>query len=1333
MLPATAPRSRPPSQLPPPGGGAPFSRHVCALRLSGGQRVHSKMLASSGASAAAEGAGGAAPLQDGPGGERRSLHVSCAPLRLHPYLQRKVLASGLEVFMLPHGHPEGSLEVHLEIHAGSTAEEDSERGMAHLCEHLIFMGNRKRGDVVALQGEANAFTDFHHTVYFVSWRGGENAQGADARGNERETMLTDSQAGSRRKLKVALELLREVFTAPTQFTPERLLKEKAAVLSESSLVNTIFYRKEQAQLSKLHSDTLLPSRFPIGDMRLLRGWNLDEVHKFFARYYRPDNATLFIVGDVAPLGALRSVDEVLGVVRGDKAAEKKWRATRDKWRQTTVKNSSIFFPPLAHAWVRDFKGNAAKAAGEAAAGATGKVQKDVKSETSGESAVPLKNVLRSRLQIWQHSLLQNFSLLFLRKLPIVPLRTAGDFFRLLARKLALQALAMRLNERCRREDDAWMRVEVADTESIKEGCRIVSVEAEAEQGSWRDAVRVAVEEVRQMAKHGLTMSELRSLLDSYRANLDRMHMQLLSSADMLRLLMESSACGHRIIHLEDERGLALKLAMGKLEESSSAKSASALAASDDAAANPEDMKRLLDLVNAEARCMLSWIDARNCRSNVKNGPDAICTFLVQPGGTRCSSPPMTKRLPGTQLIGHVEVEPRDATTGFLEAATLPKHAEEETSQEVNSTTFAISEESILDELCSSMTRAVRAQRKGVETPKLLLTDAQLASLQQRAARSPPISRELQEAGPNARTVQLGNGVKVTVKPLPEERGSVLIRVLMPGGRLGAVMKNSRGDASSGSLESLKRQSAAMVLGARTMMEGGALGPFSREQIEGFCHERLIGVNIECLDEFLAIDISAPAFAARDADSNRAGSLDRASTLESAMQLLHLIFTNFRFEESAFRRAQQQTLMDYHAYTRDLVGYSLGELIVHMTGRDPRFEALKPAVTRALDLPFVEQQIRSHIAEALLRGDIEVTVVGDIDAAHITQLAAKYLGTIEPSKTDKEMRRLPRHLPAPLRYPREKALRSPYFHLQETSAPSAVQEWGSPHEITEPLSSGTWTKAWGRRLHAYVRDSETRAVVHIGGFACNRWGRNPDGSWIWEHMDALQRQDDSLEAAYSGASGGSRQQTSPPGGSAHRRHPAFPRVCLWILQELVTKRLFSILREEQRLTYEAAFEVMSFDILSGGIFVITVHTQPEEVERVLAATHVALQELISIRPLLQSQLEGAKQQVIGRHLHDRKYARYWLDLLGGLQMPDIPQKTAAYFKDFERVVESVTLQDIQLLLRSLGTRRDSMWEAVGVSGPVPPATLSRPPQKVSEVPIPSSGRSSTRLSAAFSAL
>lgn len=88
--------------------------------------------------------------------------------------------------------------------------------------------------------------------------------------------------------------------------------------------------------------------------------------------------------------------------------------------------------------------------------------------------------------------------------------------------------------------------------------------------------------------------------------------------------------------------------------------------------------------------------------------------------------------------------------------------------------------------------------------------------------------------------------------------------------------------------------------------------------ESICVTVASGVSIECLDEFLAIDISVPAFAARDSDIEGDESRARTSTLESTMQLLHLIFTSFHFEESAFRRAKQQTLMDYHAYTRDLV-------------------------------------------------------------------------------------------------------------------------------------------------------------------------------------------------------------------------------------------------------------------------------------------------------------------------------------------------------------------------------------------------------------------------------
>lgn len=72
-------------------------------------------------------------------------------------------------------------------------------------------------------------------------------------------------------------------------------------------------------------------------MGMLRSWSVEQVRKFFERFYRPDNATLYVVGDVALSVALRSVNKILGDVRGEKAAENEWRAIRDKWRHSTVK------------------------------------------------------------------------------------------------------------------------------------------------------------------------------------------------------------------------------------------------------------------------------------------------------------------------------------------------------------------------------------------------------------------------------------------------------------------------------------------------------------------------------------------------------------------------------------------------------------------------------------------------------------------------------------------------------------------------------------------------------------------------------------------------------------------------------------------------------------------------------------------------------------------------------------------------------------------------------------------------------------------------------------
>lgn len=50
-----------------------------------------------------------------------------------------------------------------------------------------------------------------------------------------------------------------------------------------------------------------------------------------------------------------------------------------------------------------------------------------------------------------------------------------------------------------------------------------------------------------------------------------------------------------------------------------------------------------------------------------------------------------------------------------------------------------------------------------------------------------------------------------------------------------------GEEESRELERRRQFGAAMVVGARTMMEGGALGSYTRQQVEMFCQKNLIGM------------------------------------------------------------------------------------------------------------------------------------------------------------------------------------------------------------------------------------------------------------------------------------------------------------------------------------------------------------------------------------------------------------------------------------------------------------------------------------------------------------
>ncbi|GAB5359436.1 hypothetical protein AAMO2058_000543900 [Amorphochlora amoebiformis] len=201
-------------------------------------------------------------------------------------IRRGRLPCGLRYTVIRNPKPRNKYEVHLQLPVGSVAEGDGENGMAHLMEHVTFVGNpHRRGVLASGTVSSNALTDFHHTVYF-----------ADSR-NQKELEP------------VLLGLVQVAFRAI--IADEVVEKEKDAILSEASMLNSMEYRIMQEELSELHKETVMPKRLPLGTMDIIKKLTVEQATKFYRKHYKPANAHLYIIGDLDLEKAVESVENML--------------------------------------------------------------------------------------------------------------------------------------------------------------------------------------------------------------------------------------------------------------------------------------------------------------------------------------------------------------------------------------------------------------------------------------------------------------------------------------------------------------------------------------------------------------------------------------------------------------------------------------------------------------------------------------------------------------------------------------------------------------------------------------------------------------------------------------------------------------------------------------------------------------------------------------------------------------------------------------------------------------------------------------------------------------
>ena len=194
------------------------------------------------------------------------------------------LPNGMRYAIRRNVTPPGQTSIRLRIDAGSLQEEDDQRGLAHFIEHMAFNGttNVAEGEFVRrlerlglrFGADTNATTDFSQTVYKLD--------------------LPESDAA---KIDEGMFLLREVASEVT-FDPAAIDRERGIIQSEERTRFSPAYRIFLDEITYLLRGQRLPQRIPIGTPEVIAGAQRERFKAFYDAYYRPERATLVVVGDI---------------------------------------------------------------------------------------------------------------------------------------------------------------------------------------------------------------------------------------------------------------------------------------------------------------------------------------------------------------------------------------------------------------------------------------------------------------------------------------------------------------------------------------------------------------------------------------------------------------------------------------------------------------------------------------------------------------------------------------------------------------------------------------------------------------------------------------------------------------------------------------------------------------------------------------------------------------------------------------------------------------------------------------------------------------------------
>lgn len=209
--------------------------------------------------------------------------------------------NGLKYIVRKNANPPGKVVLYLHVKTGALNETDQQNGLAHFLEHMAFNGSQhyKPGELVPLLNhmgmtfgaDTNAHTNLWETVFKLT--------------------MPDTKPET---IDTALTILAD-YANGLSLPKEEIDSERGVILEESRARKSVAQRLRKQSTRELFADTRLAVHDVTGDEDQIKTFPREQFEDYWNTWYRPENMTLIVAGDIEPKAVIAAAKTKLEWVK----------------------------------------------------------------------------------------------------------------------------------------------------------------------------------------------------------------------------------------------------------------------------------------------------------------------------------------------------------------------------------------------------------------------------------------------------------------------------------------------------------------------------------------------------------------------------------------------------------------------------------------------------------------------------------------------------------------------------------------------------------------------------------------------------------------------------------------------------------------------------------------------------------------------------------------------------------------------------------------------------------------------------------------------------------